>query len=327
MASYLVTGGCGFIGTHLVRSLLADGHRVAVLDDLSTGRRAALDPRAALILGDVASPGDLIAAADGADGVFHLAAIASVPRCLADPARSRAVNAEGTRNALAAARRVDGRAVPVVFASSAAVYGDAGRAPAAEARLPSPISPYGVDKLAGERHAAAAAARDGTRAIALRFFNVYGPGQDPSSPYSGVISIFADRLGGGRAVPVHGDGGQLRDFVFVADVVAHLRAAMARAAATPGGGFEIFNVCTGRAVSLRGLLATLCGLTGRRAAIEHLPPRPGDIRASLGDPGAAVAALGVRARTALGDGLAALLAARPGNSLDSGRGRVESAHP
>jgi UDP-glucose 4-epimerase len=312
MASYLVTGGCGFIGTHLVRSLLADGHRVAVLDDLSSGRRAALDPRAALIVADVASPRAVAAAAAGADGVFHLAAIASVPRCLADPARSRAVNAEGTRNALAAARLPDGRAIPVVFASSAAVYGDAGRAPAAEIRAPSPISPYGVDKLAGERHAAAAA-RDGARAVALRFFNVYGPGQDPSSPYSGVISIFADRLGGGRAVPVHGDGAQLRDFVFVADVVAHLRAAMARATATPDGGFETFNVCTGRAVSLRGLLATLCALTGRRAAVQHLPPRPGDIRASLGDPSAAAAALGVRARTALDDGLAALLAAGPGN--------------
>jgi UDP-glucose 4-epimerase len=309
MASYLVTGGCGFIGTHLVGSLLGDGHRVTVLDDLSTGRRAALDPRAAFIRGDVAAPRDVARAAQGADGIFHLAAIASVPRCLADPARSHAVNAEGTRNALDAARRPDGGRIPVVFASSAAVYGDAGRVAAAEDRAPAPISPYGVDKLAGERHAAAAS-RDHARAIALRFFNVYGPGQDPSSPYSGVISIFADRLGGGRAVPVHGDGGQLRDFVYVADVVAHLRAAMTRAAATPGNGFESFNVCTGRAVSLRGLLATLCALTGRRASVEHLPPRAGDIRASLGDPSAAVGALGLRARTRLGEGLAALLASR-----------------
>jgi UDP-glucose 4-epimerase len=247
------------------------------------------------------------AAAAGADGVFHLAAIASVPRCLADPARSRAVNAEGTRNALAAARLPDGRAIPVVFASSAAVYGDAGRAPAAEIRAPSPISPYGVDKLAGERHAAAAA-RDGARAVALRFFNVYGPGQDPSSPYSGVISIFADRLRAGLAVPLHGDGGQQRDFVYVADVVAHLRAAMVRAAATPRAGFDVFNVCTGRAVTLAGLLAALARVLGRSPSVEPLPPRPGDIRVSIGDPAAAAEALGLRAATQLTDGLARLLA-------------------
>ena len=313
MQTFLVTGGCGFIGTHLVASLLADGHGVAVLDDLSTGRREALDPRAALVAGDVASPPDIAAAiaAAGADrlaGIFHLAAIASVPRCLADPARSRAVNADGTRNVLAAACRPGERSVPVVFASSAAVYGDAGTAPARESRPPAPISPYGADKLSGEHHAASAARRGGGRATALRFFNVYGPGQDPSSPYSGVISVFADRLRAGRAVPLHGDGGQQRDFVYVADVVAHLRAAMARAAATPRAGFDVFNVCTGRAVTLAGLLAALARVLGRSPSVEPLPPRPGDIRVSIGDPAAAAEALGLRAATQLTDGLARLLA-------------------
>jgi UDP-glucose 4-epimerase len=313
MQTVLVTGGCGFIGTHLVASLLADGYGVVVLDDLSTGRREALDPRAALVAGDVASPADVAVAvaAAGADrlaGIFHLAAIASVPRCLADPLRSRAVNADGTRNMLAAARRSTGATIPVVFASSAAVYGDAGAAPARETRRPAPISPYGADKLNGELYAATAARRDGARATALRFFNVYGPGQDPSSPYSGVISIFADRLRAGRAVPIHGDGRQQRDFVYVADVVAHLRAAMARAAATPCAGFDVFNVCTGQAVTLAGLLAALARLVGRSPSVEPLPPRPGDIRVSVGDPAAAVEALGLRAATRLADGLARLLA-------------------
>jgi UDP-glucose 4-epimerase len=313
MQTVLITGGCGFIGTHLVASLLADGYGVTVLDDLSTGRREALDPRAALVAGDVASPADIagaiaVAGPDRLAGIFHLAAIASVPRCLADPVRSRAVNADGTRNVLTAARRSNGEAIPVVFASSAAVYGDAGMAPARETRPPAPISPYGADKLHGEHHAALAAWRDGARATALRFFNVYGPGQDPSSPYSGVISIFADRLRAGRAVPLHGDGGQQRDFVYVADVVAHLRAAMARLATTPRAGFDVFNVCTGRAVTLAGLLAALARLIGRSPSVQPLPPRPGDIRVSVGDPAAATDALGLRAATQLADGLARLLA-------------------
>lgn len=308
METILITGGCGFIGAHLARALLDAGHRVVVLDDLSTGRRVALDMRATLRVGDVASPADVAAAAAGVDAIFHLAAIASVPRCRAEPQRARAVHADGMRNVLAAALRPRGDPAPVVLASSAAIYGACGAARIREIEVPAPISAYGMGKLEAETLAAAAIRARGGRATALRLFNVYGPGQDGRSPEAGVAAIFADRLRRGAPVPLHGDGGQLRDFVFVADVVAHLRAAMARAAATPMSGFDAFNVCTGRAVSLRGLLARLERLAGRRPTIARLPARPDDIRAAVGDPAAATAALGLRAEVSLAAGLASLLA-------------------
>lgn len=310
METILVTGGCGFIGARLVVALLDAGHRVVVLDDLSSGPRAALDPRARLCVGDVAAPEAVSAAAATADGIFHLAAIASVTRCDIDPPRSRDVNLGGVRNVLAAARRPGGRCVPVVLASSAAIYGDAGPGPARESRTPAPCSAYGMDKRDGESLAAAATGPGRGRATALRLFNVYGPAAPGGMPPSGVAAIFAARLRAGAAVPVHGDGRQLRDFVFVADAVAHLRVAMARAAATPWAGFDVFNVCSGRAVSLRALLATLERLAGRPAAVQRLSVRPGDIRASVGDPSAAIAALGLRAAVPLEAGLAALLATR-----------------
>lgn len=308
METVLVTGGCGFIGARLVAALLDAGQRVVVLDDLSSGARAALDPRASFRVGDVASPDDVAAAAACADGIFHLAAIASVTRCGTDRPRARAVNLGGVRNVLAAARRPDGRCVPVVLASSAAIYGDAGPGPARESLPPAPCSAYGRDKRDGEMLAAVAAGAGRGRATALRLFNVYGPAPPGGAPPPGVAAVFASRLRAGAAVPVHGDGRQLRDFVFVADAVAHLRAAMTRAAATPWSGFDVFNVCSGRAVSLRDLLAMLERLAGRQAAVQRLSARPGDIRVSVGDPSAAIAALGVRAAMPLEAGLAALLA-------------------
>ncbi len=305
MRRYLVTGGCGFIGTHLVRALLARGDEVDVLDDLSSGRRAALDPWAQLRVGDVADAGDLAGAARSCDGIFHLAAIASVPRCEAEPARARAVNLGGARNALAAARRAGRAPLPVVLASSAAVYGDAPDV-VRETSATRPISGYGADKLAGERLAAEAAGAGEARATALRFFNVYGPGQDPGSPYSGVVSIFADRLARDEPVTINGDGAQRRDFVHVSDVVAHLLAAMRRLEDAQAPRFDAFNVCTGQAVTLHGLLAAMARRAGRAPRVLRAPPRPGDIRVSAGDPSAARRALGVVAATGLEQGLATL---------------------
>ena len=304
MARFLVTGGCGFIGSHLVDSLLKDGHRVVVLDDLSTGKRDNLDPRAGLIVGDVTDR-DLVAKAmEGAEGCFHLAAIASVARSNEDWLGTHRVNQTGSITLFDAARpRAGKRAIPVVYASSAAIYGDAEHMPIDEDTPARPLTAYGADKLGSELHARVAAHVHGVPTTGLRFFNVYGPRQDPASPYSGVISIFADRIEGGRPITIHGDGQQSRDFIYVADVVAHLRAAMA----TGTSGFRVFNVCTGRATSVASLAQIIAGRLGVNAEISHGPARPGDIRHSIGAPDRARAALGVSAEITIEDGLGHLL--------------------
>ncbi len=304
---YLVTGGCGFIGSHLVDALLGAGHAVVVLDDLSSGQRGNLDPRASLVIGDVANSEDMAAVAKGVDGIFHLAAIASVQRCLDEWQRASAVNLGGTINALDAARRGPGTGVPVVFASSAAIYGDAGAAAVDEAHAPAPISFYGADKLGGEQHARIAASLMGVPATALRFFNIYGPRQDPRSPYSGVISIFSDRLRSGESLTIFGDGEQVRDFVFVGDVVRHLVAAMARLVRLRSPRFDVFNVCTGRATALNALLTTMAQVIGVDARAVHAAARPGDIRVSMGDPTRARRELAVEAEMPLHTGLATLV--------------------
>jgi UDP-glucose 4-epimerase len=303
----LVTGGAGFIGSHLVDALLAAGFPVRVLDDLSTGRRGNLDRRAELVVGDVADPAAVRAAMRGVCGVYHLAAIASVARGNEDWSGTNRVNLGGTIAVLDAARRGEGLGVPVVYASSAAVYGDTGGEPAAESRMPAPRTAYGADKLAGELHARVGRLVHGVPALGLRFFNVYGPRQDPASPYSGVISIFARALAEGGPVTLHGDGEQTRDFVYVADVVGHLRAAMDLLRADPPAPPLVLNVCTGRTVSIAGLLALLARLRGVVPGVGHGPARTGDIRHSRGVPDAAVATLGLRAGVALEDGLAATL--------------------
>ena len=297
MARYLVTGGAGFIGSHLVDALLADGHEVLVLDDFSTGKEANLAPGARVLRGDVADAATARAAMAGMDGCFHLAAIASVTRGNEDWPGTHRVNVGGTVAVLDAAR-AEGR-LPVVYASSAAIYGDTGEAVAHEGLRPAPRTAYGADKLGSEQHAAVGALVHGVPSVGLRFFNVYGPRQDPSSPYSGVISIFARRVAEGLSVAVHGDGQQTRDFVYVADVVAHLQAAMRRAAAQGGAG--VFNVCTGQATSILQL-ATLLGAT----SITQGPLRAGDIRHSRGDPRLAAEQLGVAATIPLAAGLATL---------------------
>jgi len=306
MARYLVTGGCGFIGSHLVEALLAQGDRVHVLDDLSTGRRENLPAGCPVAVGDVADL-DLVARQmQGMDGCFHLAAVASVQRGNEDWLGTHRANLTGSIAVFEAARRAarDGRAPRVVYASSAAVYGDNPAVPLAETAATMPLSAYGADKLGSELHARVAGHVHGVPTVGFRFFNVYGPRQDPKSPYSGVIAIFADRLSRGEAATVLGDGGQSRDFVYVGDVVRHLAAAMTRPLATPA----VFNVCTGRSTTVLELARTIGDILGRPAEIRHGPARTGDIRVSLGDPAALAAAFGFQPETRLADGLRRTLA-------------------
>lgn len=280
-----------------------------MLDDLSSGQLGNLAPGASLIRGDVTDAAMLRQAMEGVDGCFHLAAIASVELCRQEWMRTHAVNLGGTIRVLEAARDA---AVPVVYASSAAIYGDQARLPIAEDALPRPLSSYGADKLGSELHARAGGAMHGVRSCGLRFFNVFGPRQDPRSPYSGVISIFAAAIAEGRPITIHGDGGQTRDFIHVSDVVAALLAGLG-AAATDA---PVFNVCTGQPTSILDLVATLAGLAGRGAAVTHGPARLGEIRHSYGDPRAMRAALVTGEPLALRDGLATVLdwisAGRPG---------------
>ena len=303
MRSYLVTGGCGFIGSHLADALLAAGHRVRILDDLSTGKRANKPAGATLIEGDVADPETVGGAIDGADGVFHLAAIASVERGNREWLATHRVNVGGTITVLDAARRA-GR-LPVVYASSAAVYGDNPNVPLAEDAATRPLSAYGVDKLSSELHGRVARHVHGVPAVGLRLFNVFGPRQDPASPYSGVISIFCDRIDAGEEVTVYGDGRQTRDFVFVDDVVAGLLAAMERLPDEPA----VLNLCTGVATSVLDLVGIVGELCRKPPRIVHAAPRAGDIRASSGDPGLAERRLGWRPAVALRDGLRRTLTA------------------
>jgi UDP-glucose 4-epimerase len=306
VARYLVTGGAGFIGSHLVDALLARGHSVRVLDDLSTGRVGNLPSDCVLLRGDVADAEVVRRAMQGVAGCFHLAAIASVARGNEDWLGTHRANQTGTITVLDEARHIGG--VPVVYASSAAVYG-AVAGVAREDLCPGPLTAYGADKLGSELHARVASLVHGVPTLGFRFFNVYGPRQDPASPYSGVISLFADAITAGRAVGIHGDGQQSRDFVFVADVVAHLLAGMARlgAAETSGALPAVLNVCTGRETSVLQLAQTLGETCARPPALVHGPARPGDIRRSVGSPALAVASLAVQARVGLHDGLDATL--------------------
>ncbi len=309
MARILVTGGCGFIGSHLTATLLARGDQVRVLDDLSTGSRANLAPGAELIIGDIAEAATVQDALAGCDGCVHLAAIASVERGVRDWAGSHRVNLSGTIAVFDAARQ---RRVPVVYASSAAVYGDHAELPLVEQAPTRPLSAYGADKLGCEQHARVGGLVHGLSTLGLRFFNVFGPRQDPTSPYSGVISIFCDRLSQGEPVAIYGDGGQTRDFVAVRDVVAALIAGLGQASPEA----PVFNVCTGRATSVLDLAHVVAEACGTEPRITHLPPRLGEIRHSLGDPARVRAALGLGEPRGLREGIAEIVqwvrAGRPG---------------
>ena len=280
MAQYLVTGGAGFIGSHLCRRLLASGCAVRVLDDLSSGRRenlAALDGEVDLVEGDLRDDALVGGALAGVDYVLHHAAVASVQTSIERPRFEQEVNAAGTLQLFEAARRAGVRRV--VFAASAASYGNDPTAPKREEMLPAPESPYAISKIAGEYYARVYSSLYGLEVVCLRYFNVFGPRQDPSSPYSGVISIFAERMLAGAAPTVFGDGGQSRDFVYVDNVVE----ANMRACATPGIAGRVYNIGCGRSASLLELVAALNRVLGTAIEPEFAPARPGDVRISLAD--------------------------------------------
>ncbi|MDP3262532.1 MAG: NAD-dependent epimerase/dehydratase family protein [Tabrizicola sp.] len=302
MTKYLVTGGCGFVGSHLCDALVGAGAGVIVLDNLSTGKTSNLPVGAQLVEGDVADPDAVARAIHGVDGVFHLAGIASVEYCNTHWREGHRTNLTGSVTVFEAAKNAG--KVPVVYTSSAAVYGDAGDGAAHEDRMAAPLTAYGADKLGSELHARIATSVHGVPTIGLRPFNIYGPRQDPSSAYSGVISIFNDRLRTRQPITIFGDGLQTRDFVVVTDVVQMLIAAMRKSPAEAG---RVFNACTGRATSLLDLMAILARLHRTEPNVTYCPPRAGDIRHSLGDPARATAALGVQASVALEAGLKLLL--------------------
>jgi len=303
----LVTGGAGFIGSHLVRALLDRDDEVVVLDDLSTGKRENLpeSQRLTLIVGDVADGDTVVRALAGCSAFAHLAAVASVERSVREPLVTHRTNLQGSIQLFEEAARQGVRRG--LYASSAAVYGDSETLPLAEAAEPRPLTPYAIDKLAGEYYLAHYHRGGKLNATAFRFFNVFGPRQDPSSPYSGVISIFLDRAGRGAPITVFGDGEQSRDFVYVGDVVAALMAALELQG--EAGEMPVYNVGRGESVTLKELLDVVGGLPGivSPLRVNHAPPREGDIRHSLANPGRLRNALGWAPRTSLAEGLAAIL--------------------
>jgi UDP-glucose 4-epimerase len=291
----VVTGGAGFIGSHLAEALRAQGRRVRVVDNFSTGRRSNVPAGAELLEGDV---NDLSAEATrDASIVFHLAAMPSVPGSVKQPLESHRATAQGTLALLAAAERAGTRRV--VLASSSAVYGDSLVLPKREAMAPEPGSPYAAAKLAAELYAASWASRGAIEAVSLRFFNVYGPRQDPDSPYAAVIPVFARRIREGKPMPVYGDGGQTRDFIYVGDVVR----ALLLAGSVPGISGRVYNIAGGRPVSVLDVGRALAASMGRAPQFDFLPPRAGDIRDSVADINAARRDLGFSAAVTLEDGI------------------------
>jgi len=296
---YIVTGGAGFIGSNLAEHLSCD-HEVVIVDDLTAGRRENIrhlidNPRVTFIEGSITDLDLLTEIFPGADGIFHQAAIASVPRSVKDPIETNAVNVSGTVNVLWAAKECG---VPaVVAASTSAIYGDDPVFPKRETMAPTPLSPYAASKLAGEYYGKVFADLYAIRTVFLRYFNVFGPRQDPKSEYAAVIPKFITRLLDAKPPIVYGDGGQTRDFIFVADVVRANVLAMESSAS------GIFNIAGGRRISLNELAATLSEVTGMHLRPIYEPQRPGDVRDSLADIGRAREAFGFSPRYTLDTGL------------------------
>jgi UDP-glucose 4-epimerase len=299
----LVTGGAGFIGSHLVERLLAAGWRVRVLDNLSTGKRSNLPQheRLEFVEGDIRDAQTVQRAVQDIGAIAHLAAVASVQASVDDPAGTHASNFDGTLNLLDAARRTG--VTRFVYASSAAVYGTSAPLPVKEDSRLDPLTPYAADKLAGEHYLGFYGRQFGINGTAFRFFNIYGPRQDPSSPYSGVISIFVERLLARREVTIFGDGNQTRDFVYVGDLADVLAEALGR---TDLSG-AVINVGRGKEASLLDLLGELESLSGRQIARNLGPARSGDIMRSCADVTRLQASFGRLPATGLHAGLRALL--------------------
>lgn len=277
----VVTGGAGFIGSHIASALSASGARVRVLDDLSTGHRENLDEIGGdidFIQGSVADEGVLMKALDGAELVFHEAAIPSVPRSVAEPTQTHIASVDGTFSLLLAAR--DRHVRRVVYAASSSAYGDQPTLPKHEHMAPDPLSPYAVAKLVGEYYCQVFTRVYGLETVSLRYFNVFGPRQDPGSQYSGVVSRFISALLGNERPVIYGDGDQSRDFTYIENVVA----ANLSAASSTGAVGKVINVANGQRITLNELLAELKDLTGKQdVTAEYLEPRVGDVRHSLAD--------------------------------------------
>jgi nucleoside-diphosphate-sugar epimerase len=279
MALYLVTGGAGFIGSHLSEELVRRGERVRVVDNLATGKRQNLAhiPLVEFIEGDLADLGIARRAVDGVDFVLHQAAIPSVPRSVQDPITSNRANIDASLNVLIAAR--DARVTRVVYAGSSSAYGDAPVLPKVETMPAAPLSPYALQKLVAEQYCQMFTRLYGLEAVAIRYFNVFGPRQDPSSPYSGVISLFISALCEDRQPTIYGDGEHTRDFTYVANVVD----GVLRACHAKGASGEVINVATGGRISLNQLFRTVRDLVGARVEPIYADPRPGDVRDSQAD--------------------------------------------
>jgi UDP-N-acetylglucosamine/UDP-N-acetyl-alpha-D-glucosaminouronate 4-epimerase len=295
----LVTGGAGFIGSNLVRALLERGDSVRVLDNFSTGNRANLEGLdTEIVEGELRSYERVHNAVRGVEVVYHLGALGSVPRSVQDPLTSSAVNVEGTLNVLLAAR--DEGVRRVVFSSSTSVYGTSREMPTTESSPPDPISPYGVAKLAAERYCMAfSRVYEPFETVVLRYFNVFGPRQSPSSQYAAVIPLFITAIAAGEQIAIHGDGEQSRDFTYVDNVVD----ATIRAAKADGASGRAFNVAGGAPASVNHVAATIGAILGKPVDARFEPPRAGDIRDSWADLGAARAVLGYEPSVSLEDGL------------------------
>jgi UDP-glucose 4-epimerase len=297
----LVTGGAGFIGSHLVAALVAAGVRVRVLDDFSSGDRRNLPPEVSdvIVVGTITDVDVCRKAAAGVDVIFHLAAQVSVPESVDDPITADRVNSRGTLNLLIAAR--DAGVKRLVFSSSAAVYGESAQGPVDEQTLQYPTSPYGVQKLASEHYARCFMQLYGLETICLRYFNVYGPRQNPNAAYAAVLPKFVTQVLAGKRPVVFGDGEQTRDFCNVRDVVrANILAATTTRAEAVG---EVFNIACGRSVSLNGLLAEIEAITGRKIDPIYQAARFGDIRHSSANIAKARALLGYEPQVYLREGL------------------------
>jgi UDP-glucose 4-epimerase len=296
----LVTGGAGFIGSSLVRALLERGDSVRVLDNFSTGNRAnltGLEDELEIVEGELRSYERVHNAVRGVELVFHQGALPSVPRSVQDPLTTSAVTIEGTLNVLLAAR--DENVRRVVYASSSSVYGNSGTLPRTESQQPDPISPYAVAKLAAERYCVSFHRVYGLETVALRYFNVFGPRQDPNSQYAAVVPRFLAAIAAGNPVPIHGDGTQSRDFTYVANVVA----ANLLAGDRDGADGTVLNVATGRQASVNELADAIGAVLGKPVEKDYLPVRTGDVRDSWADVGAAKRVLGYETAVGLEDGL------------------------
>jgi nucleoside-diphosphate-sugar epimerase len=299
MSLYLVTGGAGFIGSHLAEELVRRGETVRVADNLATGKRQnrAHIKHVEFIEGDLADLDVARRVVAGVDFVLHQAAIPSVPRSVQDPLTSHRANVDATLNVLLAAR--DAGVKRVVYAGSSSAYGDTPTLPKDETMPTGPLSPYALQKLVGEQYCQLFTRLYGLETVTIRYFNVFGPRQDPSSPYSGVISLFISALCERRQPTIYGDGEQTRDFTYVANVVD----GVLRACQAPEASGQVINVATGGRISLNRLLATLSELVGSTVAPVHAPPRAGDVRDSQADVQKAEQILGYRPLVDLQEGL------------------------